>query len=158
MNHEFKNQKDYYGDLIIATDYWNLYLAHIQRYLGTCVLKLNSKTLHLKELTSNEWKDFNSLVKIVEETIMVSFNPLLFNWACFNNGAFKDNINSNINNQNIHLHWHVHPRYDKIAIFKGVEFDDPDFGKPPQLSKREISEDLRGEMINTIRKNLKNKL
>ena len=43
-----------YGNLIQETDYWQIYLAPSQRYLGTCVLVLKRHCGNLNELENQK--------------------------------------------------------------------------------------------------------
>jgi diadenosine tetraphosphate (Ap4A) HIT family hydrolase len=145
---EFSEEFALYGDLIVATKYWKLFLAPSQRYLGTCVLSLNRECSDLKFLKKEEWEEYSILVKDIEIAIGDIFSPDLFNWSCFKNAAFRDE------NPKPEVHWHIHPRYKEIAIFDGIEFEDPDFGYVPQPITKKIPENTKNKMKDLIRDKL----
>ncbi|MDR3292046.1 MAG: HIT family protein [Methanobrevibacter sp.] len=149
MKYEFREEKNVYGDLIFESKFWKLFLAPSQRYLGTSVLALKREVMNLRDLTSQEWKEFSLIVKNTEIAMNKSFEPDLYNWACFKNAAYR-NESGEIKAQ---IHWHLHPRYKDPVIFEGIEFTDPDFGYPPGLKEKTIPDELREKIIIHIRIN-----
>jgi len=137
-----------YGDYIYESNYWTIFLAPSQRYLGTCVLVLKRELTDLMDLNAEEWLDFGILVSKLELTLKKIFNPTLFNWSCFKNAAFRS---SPVNPQ---VHWHFIPRYQKKVVFNGLTFHDPDFGYMPQPVTRIIPEKIRSELLDQIKNNL----
>jgi diadenosine tetraphosphate (Ap4A) HIT family hydrolase len=146
LNYVFKDAKELYGDLILEGHYWRLFLAPSQRYLGTCVLNLKRNVPNLRDLNPEEWKEFSQIVKDLEIVINRVFNPSLYNWACFKNASFRKDTK-----EVPQIHWHFHPRYETPITFKGITFEDKEFGYPPKLKAKEIPEELRKDIINHIR-------
>ncbi|WP_409199593.1 HIT family protein [Methanobrevibacter sp. DSM 116169] len=142
-------KSNFYGDLIFSTDYWGLFLAPDQTYLGTCVLILKRDCTGLRNLKKKEWIEFNELVKTIELGFMDTFDVTLFNWACAANLAFRDN-ETHIKPQ---VHWHMHPRYKNPVIFNGLKFIDENFGYAPRPSSKKLEDDLRRKIIEKIREN-----
>ena len=137
-----------YGNLIQETEYWQIYLAPSQRYLGTCVVVLKRHCSDLNELKPSEWIDFIEIVDKLETNLKKTFNPTLFNWSCFMNSAYR------VNPPNPEVHWHFIPRYDYITKFEGLEFEDPDFGYIPQPIERKVPENVMKKIIEKIKENL----
>ncbi|OQD58516.1 hypothetical protein MBBAR_13c00150 [Methanobrevibacter arboriphilus JCM 13429 = DSM 1125] len=137
-----------YGDLIAETDYWEIFLAPSQRYLGTCVVSLKRRCEDLKDLYLEEWADFGKLVESMELANKKTFNADLFNWSCLKNSVFRNN------NPKPHIHWHFIPRYKKPVVFEGLEFNDPDFGFFARAITKKISSKMRTDLIALIKENL----
>ncbi|MBI5679964.1 MAG: HIT family protein [Methanobacterium sp.] len=138
-----------YGNLIYDTDYWLIYLAPSQRYLGTCVVALKRQCSSLNELQSEEWSEFTEIVQNMEITLKKTFNPTLFNWSCFMNSAYR------VSSPNPEVHWHFIPRYNKKVEFEGLIFEDPDFGYIPQPLEHKIPDEVMKKLMAEIKKNLR---
>ena len=121
---------------IRQTNYWRVVLASNQALLGRCVVHLLRHEPRLSGLTSEEHSDWFSLVKSFETALHSVFNPTLFNWSCYMNHAYRENL------PNPHVHWWVVPRYSHPIEFLDMQFEDPDFGNPYAHSRHiELSED-----------------
>lgn len=138
-----------YGNLIYETDYWQIYLAPSQRYLGTCVIVLKRHCSHLNELNSREWSEFTDIVQNMEITLKKTFNPTLFNWSCFMNSSYR------FISPNPEVHWHLIPRYSEKIEFGGLIFEDPDFGYIPQPLENKIPNEVMKKLMAKIKKNLR---
>ncbi|KZX16265.1 hypothetical protein MBCUT_09430 [Methanobrevibacter cuticularis] len=145
---EFAKEHELYGELIITSRYWELFLAPSQRYLGTCVLKLKRDCPNLRDLNTEEWCEFTDLVKNIEEAIIDVFNPDLFNWSCFKNASFRKS------NPKPQIHWHIHPRYENPVFFEGLKFEDPDFGYIPRPITEKIPKNIQTKMLVILRERL----
>jgi diadenosine tetraphosphate (Ap4A) HIT family hydrolase len=137
-----------YGNLIYETEYWMIFLAPSQRFLGTGVVVLKRQCNKLSELENEEWEDFTKIVEKLETTLTKVFNPTLFNWSCFMNKAYRDDPPSP------EIHWHFIPRYAHKVEFKGLNFEDPDFGYIPQPIEQKVPEDVMKELLDEIKRNL----
>jgi diadenosine tetraphosphate (Ap4A) HIT family hydrolase len=140
-----------YGKIINEKNYWNIFLAPSQRYLGTCVIAIKRHCGSLSELEDPEWQEFSEIVREMEFILIETFKPTLFNWSCFKNSAYR------VNNPDPEVHWHLIPRYDHDVEFQGFKFEDPDFGYIPQPVKNEVPEDVFETMLKEI-KNAMNKM
>jgi Diadenosine tetraphosphate (Ap4A) hydrolase and other HIT family hydrolases len=145
---EYCKIADGYGDLIHETDYWMIFLAPSQRYLGTCVVVLKRNCRDLSGLEKREWIDFGLTVERLENSVAKSFNPSLYNWSCFKNSVFR------YENPNPEIHWHFIPRYKSEVEFGGLKFDDPDFGYIPKPIERIIPKEVMEKIKLKIKKNL----
>lgn len=139
---------DSYGDLIIETKYWDIFLAPSQRYLGTCVISLKRDCGNLKDLKSEEWLEFGKLVEYMEIAITDLFNPDLFNWSCLKNSVFRKK------NPKPHIHWHFIPRYENIREFEGLDFKDPEFGYFAKAIKRELPKEIQLKLFEDVKNKL----
>ncbi len=134
-----------YGELITEREYWNIFLAPSQRYLGTCVVAIKRHCSSLSELEDVEWMEFSRIVRDMEGIINKLFNPTLFNWSCFKNAAYRYDY------PNPEVHWHLIPRYDTEVEFNDIKFEDPDFGYIPQPITRKISEEVMQSMLSKFK-------
>jgi diadenosine tetraphosphate (Ap4A) HIT family hydrolase len=137
-----------YGNLIFETEYWEIYLAPSQRYLGTCVVVLKRQCGNLKELKPAEWREFVKIVNKLETALKKAFNPTLFNWSCFMNLAYR------VDPPTPEVHWHFIPRYNYKIKFEGMEFEDPDFGHIPMPLERKVPESVMKKIMKKIKENL----
>ncbi len=137
-----------YGEKIVKTRYWTIFLAPSQRYLGTCVIALNRTCKNLSELEDLEWMDFSRVVRSMEFALDKIFKPTLYNWSCFKNAAFRRKT------PHPELHWHMIPRYKMTVEFQSITFEDPDFGFIPHPLERKIPEEIMERIIKDIKANL----
>jgi len=138
-----------YGNLIAETEFWEIFLAPSQRYLGTCVVSLKRESEDLKDLKTEEWIDFGIIVEAMEIANKKLFNADLFNWSCLKNSVFRKD------NPQPHVHWHFIPRYKDPVVFEGIEFEDPEFGYFAKAITRKVPENVQNKLFNLIRDNLK---
>ncbi len=136
--------------LIFETTYWKIYLNPEQTYLGRCIVSLKRRDCpDLRNLTSEELLDFLEVVKKLENACRQAFNATMFNWACLMNLSYQNTP------PNPHVHWHFRPRYNHPVIFSELEFTDPDFGQHyNRAAKREISDEVKKQIIDKIRENM----
>lgn len=135
----------FYGKKVQETEYWIIFLAPSQRYLGTCVVSLKRQCRDLMELNADEWVEFGKIVKIMEKALEETLNPSLFNWSCFKNAAFR------AKNPKPEIHWHFIPRYKDSVEYHAITFNDPDFGYVPQPIAREIPSDVMDDLFDLIK-------
>ena len=109
-------------DFVFQTEFWNVFLAPDQRYLGRCYVSLKRHCGSLTDLRDEEWMDFKELVKRLEGALRKSFGATLFNWGCLMNNAFQEKP------YNPHVHWHFRPRYEHEVRFADETFIDKEFG------------------------------
>jgi diadenosine tetraphosphate (Ap4A) HIT family hydrolase len=145
---EYCQIKDGYGDLIYDSDYWMIFLAPSQRYLGTCVVALKRKCADLSELNEEEWIDFAHVVQNLESTWKKIFNPTVFNWSCYKNSTFR------YSNPDPEIHWHFLPRYKDDINFLGMNFKDPDFGFIPKPITHKLPSEIQKKLLKEIKSNI----
>lgn len=135
-----------YGELILETPCWMIFLAPSQRYLGTCVVALKRHSPSLSTLKEKEWIDFGLTVHKLEKSVDKAFNPTLYNWSCFKNSAFRTD------RPDPEVHWHFIPRYEADVEFEGLTFHDPDFGYVPQPIHTRVPPEIMAKMKMAIKK------
>lgn len=111
------NKKTDKNDLIFETEKWRVTLDANQQFLGKCFVTLLAHKSSLSELNEDDWADFEKLVRLLEGSIKKAFQPSHFNWSCLMNFAA-------MSGQETHVHWHLHPRYDKKIDVAGESFED----------------------------------
>jgi diadenosine tetraphosphate (Ap4A) HIT family hydrolase len=142
-----KLEKYDFGDFIMETSHWIIFLAPQQSNIGTCVVALNRHESDLSGLTRDEWLDFGKLVREMEETLKKCFDVTLFNWGSLMNASYLKQT------PDPHVHWHLIPRYDHAVEFEGLVFEDLYFGTMKPRPFRGLPEDVRGKIINFIKDN-----
>ena len=125
-------------------DYWTVYLAENQYYLGRVYVVLNrhgpEKTT---ELIKEEW---NELKKISDKLTIALESLYKYNLIHYMVSQMRDRY---------HFHMHLIPRYENAKKFYGEEFKDEMWGKPPfPTPKKEFNE----EILIQIKEDIKNKL
>ncbi|NYB52353.1 MAG: HIT family protein [Methanobacteriaceae archaeon] len=135
-----------FGDPLLQTDHWIVFLAPNQSNLATCVVALKRNHKTLSGLKTDEWQDFIKLLERMESSVKNAFDATLFNWGCLMNTFYlEDTLEP-------HLHWHFIPRYNHPVEFAGHIFEDPHFGYMRPRPPKKISKDVREEIANEIRK------
>lgn len=138
--------EDYnFGDPLLQTDHWIVFLAPNQSNLATCVVALNRSKKTLSGLKDSEWQDFIQLLERMEKAVKMAFDATLFNWGCLMNTFYlEDTLEP-------HLHWHFIPRYNHPVKFAGHTFEDPHFGYMRPRPPKNISEAVRNKIAEKIR-------
>jgi ATP adenylyltransferase len=133
-----------FGDPIIQTDRWIVFLAPNQSNLATCVVALKQSKMTLSGLENEEWQDFIKLLGRMEKAVKNAFDATLFNWGCLMNTFYlEDTLEP-------HLHWHFIPRYNHPVEFSGHTFEDPHFGYMRPRPPKKISEEVRNKIADKI--------
>lgn len=108
---------------ILVTEHWNVGLGNNQAYLGRAFVTLRTHKPSLGELSVEEWKDFEELVRRLEVAYISAFGAEPLNWGCYMNNAYR------VNPAHPHVHWHIFPRYRTTPEIEGVLFEDKLFGE-----------------------------
>lgn len=120
-----------------------------QEYLGRSYVTLKRHCPSLSEISIDEWLDFLSLIKKLENAFSKAFGAISYNWTCLMNDAFKEKPAFP------HVHWHIRPRYDKDVTFADTTFIDPEFGHHYARSSERIlvlPDEKLSEIINEVKK------
>jgi len=143
---------------ILFTDYWKVLLHPTQNLLGSCLIAPIRHVPRLCDLTPEENKEFNELIKLFEPALENAFGADLINFMCLRNWAFrKDNPDPPFKDgkPNPHLHWHLFTRYKHNIEFEGLNFEDPNFGHPIEFKPNTQSTKLiKDRIIQQIQKQL----
>ncbi len=114
-----KNDEKY---LLLETDYFKLYLADKQDYVGRCIVVSKRHCRSLSLLNEDEWIDLKTIVDLTEKMCRCVLGADLCNWSCLMNDFFKSDF------PNPHLHIHIRPRHKKPVELGNTFFSDDEFG------------------------------
>ena len=120
-------------DLICFTDLWRVRLHPKQAHIGACIVYTARHAQRVSELSSEEFSEFQTVMVQLEQSLVKAFGTVLLNYSCWMNYAFReDDPNPPYQNgkPSPHVHWQIHPRYDKPVDLDGCRFEDPTFGAP----------------------------
>ena len=132
--------------LIVQSQYWSVYLADKQDYIGRCILVLNRHCESLSKLDDEEWAELKVLIERLETAITSSLGANMFNWSCLMNDFYKSET------PNPHLHIHVRPRYNTPVIINGKEYFDEEFAHHYDNHKRnKLTEDEKETIYSLIK-------
>ena len=143
-----KLEKYGFGDFILKTKYWIVFLAPQQSNIGTCVVALNRHEKDLSGLSRDEWLDFGELVCKLEYSLRQCFDVTMYNWGSLMNASYLEEP------PDPHVHWHFIPRYDHDVEFMGLTFQDPYFGTMKPRPFRAVPKDIRDNIIRIIKDNM----
>ena len=127
--------------LIVQTDYWRWSVRPAQCTAGSGVLSLKRAAETMSELTAEEGADLIKITKMIESSLKTSFGMEKMNYIML---MMVD----------LHIHYHVIPRYSKDIEFAGNVFKDLGWPKPPVLDAEPVS----NETLIAIRDHLKSNL
>ena len=99
------------------------------------------------EPTENDWKDFEILIKRLEVAVRKAFQPSHFNWSCLMNLA-------TMSGQETHVHWHIHPRYDKPTTIANETFEDTQWYPRKEKIDHVVDKEVLQVVAEKIRENL----
>ncbi len=108
--------------MLFQTEYWQVFLADKQDYIGRCILVCKRHVGALSDLNDEEWFDYKQAVNKLEKAIFDAFGATMYNWSCLMNDFYKSDI------PNPHLHIHLRPRYRNPVLINGKVFIDEEFG------------------------------
>ncbi len=115
--------------LLFESDFWFVFLADEQDYIGRCILVLKRHCNSLSGLKDEEWDELRNLICNVEACLKAVFGATLCNWSCLMNSFYKESA------RDPHLHIHVRPRYDKPVVLNGNIYTDSEFGHHYAVNK-----------------------
>lgn len=147
--------------LIAFTKHWKIVLGLNQSYLGRTLLISCRHFGSYEDMTIDEAKDYDRILRVLLPAIKKTFDATHFNVSFLMNQAYRDRSSKPAdpplkNGQpNPHFHWHVVPRYNGERIFDGIKFEDPEYGDlMNHLRKQPVDERTKEAIIAAIRKNL----
>ena len=143
-----KLKKYNFGDFILKTKYWIVFLAPQQSNIGTCVVALNRHAVDLSSLTKEEWLEFGQLVFKLEFSVKQCFDVTMYNWGSLMNASYLEEP------PDPHVHWHFIPRYNHEVEFDGLIFKDPYFGTMKPRPFRALPDHVRTKIIQIIEDNI----
>ena len=132
---------------VVETEMWRVVLDPNQQFLGKSFVTLLDHKQTLSDLSSEEWKDFEILVKRLELAVTKAFNPNHFNWSCLMNIAA-------MSNQETHVHWHIHPRYNAPMSVAGEVFEDTQWYPRKEKKDHIVDSEILQKIAQEIKINL----
>jgi len=124
------------NNLIKEYKYWKLLVRNRNKTLGNCVAILKRHIERFDEINEEEIKDYINVVKDIEFSLRKSFNCKKLNYQMT---MMKD----------LHLHFHIFPRYDENKNFAGQIWIDYGFPKVPSEKDQEF--EINKEILKEIR-------
>ena len=115
--------------LLLKNEYWTVYLADEQDYIGRCILVLNRHCGSLSKLEMQEWIALKKLIDKLEKCFKVVLGAEVCNWSCLMNSFYK------CEEPNPHLHIHVRPRYKNTLNINTNTYCDAEYGHHYKLKK-----------------------
>ena len=124
------NTKFNVDELLIAeTTFWKWSLRPAQCTIGAGILSLKRPAEAMSDLTEEEGADLIVIVKAIESTLKSAFSPDKMNYLML---MMVD----------LHVHYHVIPRYSKDIEFGGDTFKDVSWPKPSNLFAESLDESV----------------
>ncbi len=118
--------------LLYEDEYWMLFLADEQDYIGRSILVLKRHCASLSELNEEEWKVLHNLIQRFETCALQVLGADVCNWSCLMNNFFKEEV------PNPHLHIHCRPRLKKPVVVGDNTYADTEFGHHYALKKEAV--------------------
>lgn len=107
--------------LLYGNEYWSVFLADKQDYVGRCLVMCNRHCDSLSKLRPEEWYSLKSIINALETMLSTELNATMFNWSCLMNDAYKYDPPCP------HLHFHLRPRYKEMMHIGNITFLDHEF-------------------------------
>lgn len=108
---------------ILVTKHWTVGVGNNQAYFGRAYATLRTHKGSLGSLDTEEWQEFEEIVKRLEKAYKAVFGAEPLNWGCFMNNAYR------VEPAQPHVHWHIFPRYKIPPVLNGVEYGDELYGE-----------------------------
>lgn len=135
------NAFDEQNTLLKEYSHWKLLLRNRNTTLGNCVAITKRHLEKFSDITSEEMKEFASVVKDLESALQKAFQYDKMNYQML---MMKDK----------HTHFHVLPRYSSVRHFVGIDWTDEDWPKATLKQKESIPSDVLQKVREEIKKNI----
>lgn len=121
---------------LLVRDYqhWGVLLRRQQATLGALVLVAKADVTAWPDLDTEAFTELGKVTSEIERTLKSSFHYDKINYLMLM-----------MNDPN--PHFHVFPRYSRNLTFEGIDFHDPGWPKPPDLSAGAMLEDGIAETL-----------
>jgi diadenosine tetraphosphate (Ap4A) HIT family hydrolase len=125
-----------FSDFVAELPHSYVILGFEQYYRGYCVMfaKLHATELYLMPV--DEARALADEMRLTAEAIAAVTRPWKMNYSC-------------LGNQEPHVHWHLHPRYESDDLRNA-----PTWIRPEAERKLALAEDDRRELLDALRKQL----
>ncbi len=135
---------------VLTTNSWAVGVGNNQAYFGRAYVTLRTHKGSLSELSSEDWQEFEEVVRKLESAYKEAFGASPLNWGCFMNHAFRTDP------PNPHVHWHIFPRYKKAPVLNGVTYDDPLYGNfYDDKAERIVGDEVVEQIVEKLKNNLR---
>jgi diadenosine tetraphosphate (Ap4A) HIT family hydrolase len=109
---------------IYKNAYWTWSVRPIPTTLGASVLSLNRPAERFSAVTPEEAQALSGVIGLIEATLGCAFSPEKFNYLML---MMVD----------LHVHFHIVPRYSQTVAFCQLEWIDDKWPGPPELGRYE---------------------
>lgn len=110
--------------LVHRSKYWSWSMRPVHTTLGSGILSLNRYCTSFADLNDHESKDLGDIVRLLDKRLHDAFKPDKMNYIML---MMVD----------LHLHFHVLPRYSEPREFGGLSWIDSGWPKPPAMGDNE---------------------
>lgn len=107
--------------LLYENEFWSVYLADKQDYIGRCIVVSREHKESLSELSSSQWMALKDIVDALEALLKNELGAAMLNWSCLMNDAYKTTP------PQPHVHFHVRPRYAAPIRIDDTCYHDAEF-------------------------------
>lgn len=128
---------------VFETKYWRGVLDSDQRSLGKMFITLLEHRESLSDLSSEQSAELFRIMRGLEIALREVYQPTHFNWQCLMNLAVEAG-------QSTHVHWHLHPRYDRSVTVSNEVFHDGNKEKIVHKVSHEILEKIREDIADNL--------
>ncbi|WP_105615625.1 HIT family protein [Vallitalea okinawensis] len=138
--------------LFYTSDFWKVYLADKQDYIGRCIVVSRRHCESLSSLYLQEWDDLKYTIDLLEKVISKALDATMFNWTCLMNNAQKKNETC------AHVHFHLRPRYKESIKINDQVYYDEEFAHHYKNDKENKLDSESGEVLFKILKHCMTKM
>lgn len=132
--HATLNKFGYPRRLIFESPHWALLLRPVQVTLGSLVLISTSEATAVSHLSREAFEDLQTVSKALETALGGAFGYDKLNYLAL----------MMVDPQ---VHFHILPRYSRRVSFAGMNFEDPAWPGPPDLS---LTQEIDGAMADKV--------
>jgi diadenosine tetraphosphate (Ap4A) HIT family hydrolase len=131
---EVFDEKD---NLIKEYKHWKLLVNNRNKTLGNCVAIIKRHIEAFSDITTDEMLELTQLVKDAEGSLKKAFGYEKINWVMT---MMKD----------MHLHFHILPRYSSTKHFAGLDWEDagwPELPKKKEPVSKEVLQQVKEAIL-----------
>ena len=122
-----------FPDLVAELPHSYVILGWEQFYRGYCVMLAKSHATELYLMPAEAARALSDEMRLVAESIAAATRPWKMNYSC-------------LGNQEPHVHWHLHPRYESDELRNA-----PTWMRPEAERKISLSQQDQRELLRTLR-------
>jgi diadenosine tetraphosphate (Ap4A) HIT family hydrolase len=129
----------YPGSLLAEYEHWLVLLRPVQVTLGSLVLLCTDEAGSFGDISPAASTELQSVTSRIEGVLAEAFRNDKINYLML---MMVDPD----------VHFHVLPRYQSERVYEGVDFSDPDWPGPPQITR---SHELASEVLESLTRDLR---